>query len=211
MATRDLREELAAIPGVSDAEISIAEDDRPTAVVWLDGSRDDEEVRGRIEALIGTSVPAVGRDDRATAKRSGLGKGLDSLMPDGAMSSVPAQLRGSGGSGPAFGSATTIDRVAVAETHGKVVVELEDRFGNVFTSTVGPDGSIDSAVLDGVRQLVGAQESVEIQLVDVIADRSDLVVAEASNGTARGAGAAHVEFGRPYAVATAAYRALTSL
>jgi len=212
VATRDLREELAAIPGVSDAEISITEDDRPTAVVWLDGTRDDDEVRGKIEALIGRSIPASDTGEPTPTKRSGLGRGLDSLIPDVARSSIPAQLLDGGTNRDvAETGITEIDRVAVVETQGAVVVEMEDGLGNLFTSTVGPDGSIDKAVLDAVKQATGVPDSTDVSLVDVAANRSDLVVAEASDGRARGAGVAHIEFGRPYAVAKAAWQALKSL
>lgn len=212
MATRDLRDELAAIPGVSDAEITFTDDDRPTAKVWLDGTRDGDEVRSRIESLLGRLIPSVGPNEPTQGKRSGLGRGLEVLLPDSALEPVPAQLRDEAGTGGAARDAVApIDRVAVVETYGSVVVELEDRVGNLFTSTVGPGGSIDGAVLDAVKQLVGASDDTVLAIIDVAIDRPDLVVAEAVSGDARGVGIAHVGFGRPYAVASAAYQALASL
>ena len=212
MATRDLRNELAAIPGVSDAEISVSDDNRRTAKVWLDGTRDSDEVRDRIESLLGRSIPAGPADGETPEKRTGLGRGLETLLPDLPVEPVPAQLRAAEHARvTSTGAVAAIDRVAVVETHGSIVVEVTDDGGNTFTSTVDNGGIIDEAVLEATRQLVGAGVDVSLEVVDVVSERTDLVIAEASKGDMRGVGAAHVEFGRPYAVAVAAHRALTSL
>ena len=57
MATRDLKDELVAIPGVSDAEVTLVDNAPPVARVWLDGTRDGDEVRLRVEALLGRELP----------------------------------------------------------------------------------------------------------------------------------------------------------
>jgi hypothetical protein len=212
VATRDLRNELAAIPGVSDAEISVSEDNRRTAKVWLDGTRDSDEVRDRIESLLGRSIPAGPADGDTPEKRTGLGRGLETLLPDLPVEPVPAQLRAAEQAwGPSTSGVAAIDRVAVVETRGSIVVEVTDEADNTFTSTVDSGGIIDEAVLEAIRQLFGAGVDVFLEVVDVVFERTDLVVVEASRGDMRGVGAAHVEFGRPYAVAVAAHRALTSL
>jgi hypothetical protein len=212
VATRDLRDELASIPGVSDAEITITDDERPTAVVWLDGTRGDEEVRTTIEALLGQSIPVVHSDEEPPPKRSGLGKGLDALLPGAENDPVPAQLLGDDGArAAAQARGGFIDRVAVVEDHGAVVVEVEDRLGNTYRSVVGDGGSIDSAVLDAVRQLVGAPDDLAADIVEVALDRPDLVIVEVTDGKRKAAGIAHIGFGRPYAVARAAHQAFTSL
>ena len=212
MATGELRNELAAIPGVSDAEISVSDDNRRTAKVWLDGTRDSDEVRDRIQSLLGRTIPAVEPDEGPTGKRSGLGRGLETLLPDSAFHPVPAQLRTADEPGAASeGVGASIDRVAVVETHGSVVVEVTDDAGTTFTSTVGDGGVIDWAVLDAVRRLFGASEDTVLEVVDVLLDRADLVVVELSRGDVRGAGVSHIEFGRPYAVAMAAHQALRSI
>jgi hypothetical protein len=212
VATRDLRNELAAIPGVSDAEISVSEDNRRTAKVWLDGTRDSDEVRDRIDSLLGRSVPAGPADGDAPEKRTGLGRGLETLLPDLPVEPVPAQLRAAEhAQGTSIADVAAIDRVAVVETHGSIVVEVTDDAGNTFTSTVDSGGIIDDAVLQAIRQLFEAADDAFIEVVDVVSGRSDLVIVEASKGDMRGVGAAHVEFGRPYAVAVAAHRALSSI
>ncbi len=212
VATRDLRNELAAIPGVSDAEISVSEDNRRTAKVWLDGTRDSDEVRDRIESLLGRSIPVGPADGDTPEKRTGLGRGLETLLPDLPVEPVPAQLRAAEQAWvPSTSGVAAIDRVAVVETHGSIVVEVTDEAGNTFTSTVDSGGIIDEAVLEAIRQLFGAEADTFLEVVDVVAERTDLVVVEASKDDMRGVGAAHVEFGRPYAVAVAAHRALTSL
>jgi hypothetical protein len=212
VATRDLRNELASIPGVSDAEVLVTADNQRTAKVWLDGTRDSDEVRGRIESLLGPSVPSVKPAEGTPGKRSGLGRGLETLLPDMALEPVPAQLRDADQIVDSPKSIREpIDRVAIAETHQSVVVEVTDRAGSTFASTVDSGGSIDWAVMDAVRRSFGASNDTELEVVEVVSERADLVVVEVSMGGMRGAGAAHVEFGRPYAVALAAHRALTSL
>ncbi len=195
MATRDLRNDLAAIPGVSDAEISVSEDNRRTAKVWLDGTRDSDEVRERIESLLGRSVPTSPADGDTPEKRTGLGRGLETLLPDLPVEPVPAQLRAAEQAwGPSTSGVAAIDRVAVVETHGSIVVEVTDEAGNTVTSTGDAGGISDEAVWEATRQLFGDGVGAFLVVVDVVAERNDLVVVEASRGDMRGVGAAHVEF-----------------
>ncbi|MDA2979357.1 MAG: hypothetical protein O3B42_06315 [Actinomycetota bacterium] len=203
MAARDLKDELVAIPGVSDAEVTLVDNVPPVARVWLDGTRDGDEVRLRVQALLGGRLPV----QEPAQRRSGLGKGLDILIPDGdGDHRVPVQLKAQGES-----RAVLVARVAVVESALAVTVEIEDGAGNIHTADVGPSGSIDDAVLEAAAALSGAPEHVAFGIAEVeIGDARVLVVSASIDGR-RSAGASTVEFGRPFAVARAARQALESL
>lgn len=206
VATRDLRDELAAIAGVANVEVTLADGNSTTAHVWLDGTRDGDEVRDSVESLLGRSVSVVDPDEITVGKRSGLRKGLDSLAASAALDPIPVQLRRA-----TVGRTVSVDRVTVVESRGSVMVEITDGAGHVFAETVGESWDIDGAVLDAVKQLTGASGDTRLQVCRPATDRSDLVVVEAFSGGTKAAGAAHVEFARPYAVARAALQALASL
>lgn len=206
MATRDIADELMAIPGVSDAEVTLQGDAPPLAKVWLDGTRDDGEVRERVQALLGGQLPRVETTHDSSLRRTGLGKGLDTLIPDGERDRVPAQLKVN-----VEGRAVSVARVAVVESAAAVTIEIEDGGGNVHTANVGPSGSIDDAVLDATAALSGASEQVSFDVAELEIGDTLVVVVSASVDEKRSAGASTVEFGRPFAVARAARQALDAL
>lgn len=200
MTTGNLRDELIAIPGVADAEVTLLDEAPPVARVWLDGSRGHDEVRDKVEALLGREIPPVGA---SPVRRSGLGKGLDTLMPDRDTEPVPTHLKPS-----SEARARSIARVAVVESDSSVTIEIEDGAQNVFTSRVGDGGSIDAAVLEAIRAMTGTPADAVLESANVdIGGIPVLVVTASVNGVIT-AGASPVDFGRPFALAKAARQAL---
>ncbi len=206
MATRNLEDELGEIPGVRSVELTLTGDRAPLARVWLDGTRDGEEVRERVDALLGGRLPVIDPTGAASPRRSGLGKGLDSLLPDVDQDRVPAQLKSKTES-----RALSVQRVAIVESKDTVTVEIEDGAGNIHTADVGPSRSIDDAVLRAAADLSGASDDVGFGVSEVEIDGLRIVVVSAEAAGRRAAGACPVEFGRPFAVARAARQALESL
>ncbi|KAA3640774.1 MAG: hypothetical protein DWP92_02380 [Armatimonadetes bacterium] len=206
MATRNLTDELGEIPGVLSVELTLTGEDAPLARVWLDGTRDGEEVREHVGTLLGGRVPVIDPTEPLPSRRGGLGKGLDSLLPDVDQDRVPAQLKAKTES-----RALSVQRVAVVESRDVVTVEIEDGAGNIHTADVGPSGSIDDAVLEAAAELSGASDKVVFGVSEVEIDGARIVVVSARAEGGRSAGACPVEFGRPFAVARAARQALDSL
>lgn len=202
MTTGKLRDELMAIPGVADVEVSLLDEAPPVARIWLDGSRGHDEVRERVEALLGREIPPVGTPP---VRRSGLGKGLDTLMPDRATEPVPTHLKPSSES-----RASSIARVAVVESDASVTVEIEDGAQRVFTAEVGDGGSIDAAVLEAVIAMTGAPDDAVLETTDVDLGGIQVLVVTASIDGVVSAGVSPVDFGRPFALARAARQALDS-
>ena len=147
--------EVEAIPGVASAEVTFAEGQPPLARVWLDGTRDPEEVRLRVSALLGSHLP-TGTPTERPARRSGLGKGLTELIAEDHGPTGLPHLNGSGDFIAVHPAATpSLARVGVAETDASVIVEVEDALGTRSEAVVGDDGSIDLAVIRAVRGLLG--------------------------------------------------------
>jgi hypothetical protein len=196
---------LQAIPGVASAEVTIKDGTAPVARIWLDGSEDPEEVRDKVTALLGSHVPTKVVPDRPL-KRSGLGRGLGDLLADPESDAVPPHINGGGSATRSDG---TVERVAVVETEDGVHVEIEDAGGNRRSKRVGDDGSIDAAVLGAIRSLMGVAADVELAAADLLgADGELVVVTTIGPDGRRTAGAAFVDFGRPWALTRAATQAL---
>jgi len=204
--TENLRDDLASIPGVASAEVTIKDDETPVARVWLDGTKDGSEVRELAGALLGKNVPE--HDDAADVaprKRGGLGRGLVDLLPEDDSRPVPSQLQPEASHRPA------VSRVSVAESSAGVFVTVSDNKEREVSVSVGDDGSIDSAVVSAVRQLFGIDDSISISVEDLDVANGSVLVVSASNGVARSAGAAFIEFGRPSAVARAVLQAMAAM
>lgn len=106
--------------------------------------------------------------------------------------------------------AVGIARVAVVETDHGVHVEVEDDAGNRRLHAVGSDGSIDAAVIAAIRGLIEVPDAAVITATDVATSDGEVVVATVTGpGIARAAGAAYVDFGRPWALARAVIQALS--
>ena len=126
-------------------------------------------------------------------------------MPEDDAHPVPSQLQPETDYRPAVAS------VSVVESASGVFVTVEDNRDRETSVPVGADGSIDMAVIAAVSQLFGIGESVSLAIEDVDLPAGTVIVASVADGTARAAGAAFVEFGRPSAVARAVFQAMESL
>lgn len=204
MVAEQLNDQLAAIPGVAYAEVTLPDDGPPVARVVLDGSRDPEEVRSRINALLGASLPPVPETIPAGRRRSGLGRGLGKVIEEQGADREPAHLR------PATEPIIAeIVSVGVVETTDGVHVEVEDDAGNRRTHLVDASGSIDDAIVGAVEALLGIGQFATITIADATTSEGEVVLATAVTTTGtRTVGAAYVEFGRPWAVARAICRSL---
>ena len=202
----ELKDELLAIPGVASAQVTLDDGETPIARVWLDGSREADEVRERINALLGASVPRADpqlkADDGVLKRRTGLGRGLSDLLLDD--DKPPAHLHG----GATADRGAALQRVGIIESLDGVAVEVENGSGTVRTVPVGPDGSIDAAVIEAVCSIIGIKDARSVEVNDLTTDEGELVIATARNEEdERISGAAFVDFGRPWAVAKAILQA----
>jgi hypothetical protein len=206
LTTSDIQDELSSIPGVAEVEVTLLDGEPPHARVWLDGSRPDQEVQERIDALLGGAVPDLVTEPLPPSRRGGLGKGLDSLMPDADGDAIPSQFRGQ-----LETRGASIERVAVVEHIAGVSVEIEDGAGHTFSVDVDESGSIDNAVIAAVRSMTGAPDDVTFHLGSTEVDSVPVVVVTAMRGLRTVAGASVITFGRPYALAKAVRQAVASL
>lgn len=204
----ELRDQLQAIPGVASAEVTVRDGDAPLAQIWLDGSRGEDEVRERVSALLGATVPRRPATHEApTQRRRGLGRGLTDLLSDD--DPAPSHLARGPGS-DAVRVVGGLVRVAIVESGDGVDVEVEDVMGDTVSAAVGPDGSIDDAVVMAVLSILdvgGAAATVTTSTIR--GDEAVVVVVTLPSGE-RLAGAALVGYGRPWAVARAVAQAVMS-
>lgn len=204
MTTKNLKADLDALPGVEAAEIFEHEDETPVARVWLDGTRDSDEVREYVDALLGKSTPSVVLPrQKSQRRRVGLGRGLGDLISGDVQIAVPTQFQ------QAAGVHRAIARVAVIESTRGVSVEIEDSAGRVHCEPVGDEGGIDGAVIEGVLALVGGSKDASVEVTDVETDDGSVLLVTVTREDVRSVGAAFIEYGRPYAVARAGLSALT--
>jgi len=206
VAVYELKDELLAIPGVASAQVTLDDGETPIARVWLDGTREADEVRERINALLGSAVPNVESkpqsEDPVLKRRKGLGRGLPDLLDDDEKS--PAHLH----AGTVADRDMALQRVGIIESLDGVAVEVENDSGTVRTVPVGPDGSIDAAVIEAVCSLIGITDTRSVEISDLTSNEGELVITTArSEDDERIAGAAFVDFGRPWALAKAIMQA----
>jgi hypothetical protein len=210
VASQELNDQLESIPGVAAAEVTISPGTTPVARIWLDGSRDDAEVRERVDSLLGSALPTYVEAEPPPKRRSGLGRGLSELLPADELEPAPSHI--DGGRDIRVGRPMVIRRVAIVESLGGVDVQIEDAEGNRAATRVGDDGSIDTAVIAAVRSLAGIPDSVELKPMDLPAAEGQVVVVSAHEPDGRrAAGAAFVDFGRPWALARAVFQALDGI
>lgn len=206
MTTENLRADLDALPGVAAAEVIIREDEPPVARVWLDGTRASDEVRELVDGLVGRSIPSVVLPRQTTQRRrTGLGRGLGDLIPDDVQNPVPTHLQ------PAAGQRPTIARVAVIESSGGVVVEIEDGTGGIYSESVGDGENIDDAVMNAVAMIVDGSQDFRMDVTDIETEDGTVVMVTVVGDDQRFVGAAFVGYGRPYSLACAGLTALLHL
>lgn len=209
MVANELTDRLQEIPGVASAVVEITDDAAPVARIFLDGSRDSNEVRTRVNALLGASLPSVtpGDIEAVPKRRSGLGRGLGEILADDAKDHEPPHINGTLPAGPVV----RLSHVGVVESSEGVSVEIADDKGNRRTVAVGETGSIDDAVVEAVRVLLGLAPATTITLTDTATPEGNLVVATSTDVDGRRlSGASFIDFGRPWAAARAVVQAFTS-
>lgn len=206
MTIDNLRDDLDALPGVEAAEVVLRDAETPVARVWLDGTRDSDEVRELVDALVGRSIPSVVLPRRRTqSKRIGLGRGLGDLIPSDEQNPPPVHLQ------PATDQKPAVVRVSVGESTRGVTVEIEDGTGTVHREPVGDDGDLDGAIIKGVVSVVSGSHGVHVDVIDMDTADGPVVMVTAKSDDKRAIGASFVEYGRPYALALAAFAALSDL
>jgi hypothetical protein len=99
----------------------------------------------------------------------------------------------------------------VVESADGVTVEIESDDRGVHCESVTDDGDIDNAVLRGVAAIVGVGGDVRTDITDLDGRDGLILVVTAVGKGGRSAGAAFVEYGRPYAIARACLAALRGL
>ncbi len=210
MTSEHLDDQLESIPGVASAEVSLPIDGPPIARVFLDGTRSPSEVRERVEALLGAVVPQRAEPseppEEPRRRRTGLGRGLGEVIEAHGAEARPAHLVGTP---PATVMIPRPEptRVAVVEAGDGVHVEVEDSLGNRARAVV--EHSIDEAIVAAVTELVAPDGEWQVEVADAVTGHGEVVVVTArGSGGERLAGAACIEYGRPWAVARALVAAL---
>ena len=227
---------MLGIPGVVGAVVSDDESPAPTVRVWTDNSRDPDELQTEVKSLVAraraggleSSTAPVVRDvgpppaekaPRASArnaspvpglpKRTGLGRGLDSLLPDAGEETAPAHLVSIDLSKP-----PALEMIAIEESSTGVTVRAVDTARNVAEAKViGGASSINPVIVSAVAELLGELPaprlaSVELRDTEVAAV---LVVTLELADTTIAAGAAVVQGGMPFTLGKAAWSAIKSV
>jgi len=206
VTTENLRDDLAAIPGVASAEVTIKPDETPVARDWLDGTKDGTEAREFVGALLGQGVPDLTEAPAdAPRRRGGLGRGLGDLLPEDDSHPVPSQLQ------PDAINRPSVATVSVVESSSGVFVTVTDNKDREASVSVDDRGSIDAAVISAVGELFGIDDSIQVSVDGLDVPTGSVLVASVSDDVSRSAGAAFVEFGRPSAVARAVFQAMAGM
>jgi len=204
---RELRRDVLSVAGIADAEVD-GREGTPRVRVWLDGSRDADEVAAEIRKVLAgvtrTEERTVVPERATSARRGGLGRGLDSLIPPPIEKGTAAHLR------PLRDADDPIqlDVVAVVERADGVVVRAEDTAGRSAEVSAG-ERDVDRAVSAAVAAVVGLDAprglAVESHVVD--GERVVTVIVDLSDGSRR-VGSAIARAGRPFTVGSAVWAAL---
>jgi len=216
MSTDELRAALLGVPGIASAEVTERPGDTPIVRLWLDGSRPGEVVQHDVDGVIAgegyrrKDEPVA---DVAEAKRMGLGRGLETLIPASERSAPPAHFQE-----VAVMEATTLGvqlaKVAIEESAAGVLVRVEDSAGGSWAAEVGDgESALQDSVISAVAGLFGIAGGARLVAIDeqLVGDTQVVsVLLERSSGR-RYAGAAVVEGGRPYTIGRAAYSAFRDM
>ncbi len=210
-SSHDLRSDVLAVAGISDAAVE-TRDGKPVVRVWLDGSREPDAVAADIrERLAGVGLRA--RSSVAATRpvpaprRSGLGRGLDALIPAAGDGPPRAHLQPIT---PLRDAADPIqlDTVSVVESAAGVVVRAEDTAGRSaeVTSATGDVAPAVAAAVAGVLD-VSAPSIASVDTRDVDGESLVTVVVDLPDGT-RGVGSAIAGAGFAFTVGRAVWAAL---
>ncbi len=75
-----------------------------------------------------------------------------------------------------------IERVAVVESEAGVIVEIEDGVGVIRRASVDECGSVESAVISGVRAILDISDDVRIDISDVNTKEGTVLLVTGSFG-----------------------------
>jgi len=234
----ELQAAILSVPGVVGAVVADDSSGPPTVRVWTDSSRDAAELQTEVRALVsrahtqrspnGPPPPVVrpiptaespSDDERSPlryitstaetpARRSGLGRGLDSLIPDAVAERPPGHLVSID-----LTKAPSLDMIAIEESAAGVTVRAVDTARNVAEAKViGGSQSINPAIVAAVAELLAEMPtprlvSVELRDTEVAAV---LVVTLELADTTIAAGAAVVQGGMPFTLGRATWAAIQS-
>jgi hypothetical protein len=219
----NLRGAVLAVDGIAAAEIESGSDRAPTVRVWLDGTRTADLVSADVKKVLegarlhaassageggGLEVPEIGSagdaaaaatspDTNGGARRTGLGRGLEALIP---------------ASDPELIGANRLESVGLEESAIGTVVRAADRTGRVAVVPVEPEQSLNQAVAAAVAELSGVPGLPVVVAVEVrrIAG-SPVLIAIIDHDGRRTSGSALVDSGMAYVLGRAIWSALRSL
>lgn len=209
MPTDELREALLAVPGIASAQVLSTADATPHVRLWLDGTRSGDDVRRAVDDVVSRtgSEHRNGDPSPTEARRTGLGRGLDTLIPVARDQNPPGYLA----------KADQTDgfaKLVIEESDAGVVIRAEAISGRSATASVrdGPLGFNEAIVtavsalrsLGPTPRLVGVEERV-------VSDTTVITVVLELESGRRCAGAAVSQGGEPYTLARAVDVALTYL
>lgn len=218
----ELQAAVLGLAGVVGAEVIETASGPPTVRIWTDDSRDPDELRAQVQALVARASrsrsggvfaePTVRPVDRAPAppgaRRGGLGRGLDSLIAVAGSDASPAHLVSIDLSSP-----PSLDMIAIEETGAGVTVRAGDSGGTVAEAkAIGGAGAINPAIVAAVAELLGelpAPRLVSVELRDTEVASVLVLTLELADGTVT-AGAAIVHGGMPFTLGKAAWAAIRS-
>ena len=142
-------------------------------------------------------------------KRSGLGRGLESLIPDAVGEPAPAHLVSID-----LTKQPVLEMIAIEESASGVTVRAVDTARNVAEAKViGGASSINPMIVAAVAELLGelpAPRLVSVELRDTEAAAVLVVTLELGDATIA-AGAAVVQGGMPFTLGKAAWAAIKSV
>lgn len=213
--TDDTREpaELSAEVKAVVARAGASGGEHPSRQRQTNGSTDGEDpavvMRPPPPPPSGTVRPIKSGAGSNPVKRSGLGRGLDSLISVTGDEPVPAHLVSID-----LSSQPSLEMIAIEESAGGVTVRAVDTAGAVAdVKVIGAAGSINPTIVAAVAELLGeapAPRLVSVELRDTEV-ASVMVVALELADTTVAAGAAVVQGGMPFTLGKATWAAIRSV
>jgi hypothetical protein len=228
MSVQELQAAVRAVPGISVADVEARTTSGPLVRVFLDGSRGADEVAADVRVVLGeygyATRESILRDPEAAAeleetslpstglRRSGLGRGLDSLIPASADEAAPAHLQMTP---PQRRSPAPpqLEAVATEETAIGRTVRAADSHGRAVVWPVAGDADYHDAVAAAVGGLFDGSDPPRLLGFDTHEIGGEAVltcVVETARGGI-GTGSAVVAAGLPFTLAKAVWSALVSL
>ncbi len=214
LSLAELHDAVLAVDGIAAAEVAPRKDRGPAVRVWLDGSREASSVSAEVDRVLESAgyrtpsafEPSPASSNRSaaapsavgSARRTGLGRGLEALIPAPDPDVGPRANR--------------LEMIAIEESASGTVVRAVDGAGKSAVAPVRTDRSLNAAVAQTVAGLLGFGEPPTVRAVEVhqLGGSSVLVVVIEVDGRCT-SGSAVIESGMPFALGTALWSALRSV